>query len=175
MSLRRILITGATGAGISSLAAEMGRRGYEVMREPGRRVIRAETRTNGTGLPWVDPARYARLCLRIAAADWEEARAGPVVFDRGALDAALALHRLGQTEAAEAALNAHRYDDVFLAPPWLELFETDEERRIDFAEASAEYDSIAEVLPAHGYAPVELPKADIVERADWLEARLKGG
>lgn len=172
MSLLRVLVTGCSGSGKSTLVDVMADRGHEIRREPGRRVIRLETRTGGTGLPWDDMDRFCRLCLKMAKADWEEARAGSVVFDRGVIDAALALERSGFEAEAEAALETYRYDLVILAAPWPELFEGDDDRRHSLDEAMSEYDHIASRLPALGYQPVVLPKGTVKARADWLEAEI---
>lgn len=168
MSLRRVLITGCSGAGKSTLLEAMSARGFEVRREPGRRVIRAETRTGGNGLPWEDTERFLRLCLKMAASDWEEARAGIVLFDRGIIDAALALEREGFASDAQAALENYRYDTVVLAAPWPALFGQDDERRHGLAEAEREYHYIAKRLPELGYTAVALPEASVDARADWL-------
>ncbi|MBF9034500.1 AAA family ATPase [Rhodobacterales bacterium HKCCE2091] len=176
MSLRRILITGCSGAGKSSLIDALAARGHQVAREPGRRVIRAETRQGGTGLPWADADRFARLCARIAAADWEGARIGTVFFDRGVPDAAFALRRRGHGPEAEALLARYTYDDpVFLAPPWPALFEADEDRRHGLDDAIAEYEDIAAGLSGLGRKVAILPELPVGERADWLESRLRSG
>lgn len=174
MSLRRILITGCSGAGKSTLVAAMAERGYEVRREPGPRVIRAEMRTGGNGVPWQDEGRFARLCLKMAAADWEEARAGAVVFDRGVIDAALALERANLRAEAENALTRFAYDIVVLAAPWQELFERDDTRQHGFDAARLEFDHIARRLPELGYKPLDLPKGTVAARAEWLEGVIRG-
>ena len=172
--LRRVLVTGCAGAGKSALVAEMAARGYEVRREPGRRVIRAETRTGGDGVPWQDAERFARLCLRMAVADWEEARAGAVIFDRGVLEAALHLRRLGFEAEAAKAIDTYRYDaPVVLAEPWTELFAEDPERRQSFAEAEEEFRGIRAALGDLGLSAEPLPRGSVAERADWLESLLR--
>lgn len=174
--LRRILVTGAPGAGKSALVAAMGGRGYEVRREPGPRVIRLEERTGGNGTPRGDPERFARLCLRMAIADWEEARAGVVIFDRGVPDAALALARLGFAAEAEAALETYAYEaPVVLAEPWPELFGSGGDRWQGFAEAEAEFAEIAAALDRLGWPVARLPREGVEARADWLESLLKAG
>lgn len=173
MSLARVLVTGCSGAGKSTLCDAMAARDYEVRREPGRRVIRAETRMGGAGLPWEDEERFARLCLKMAKADWEEARIGKVIFDRGVLEAALVLERLGFGAEAEHAFEAFRYDVVVVAAPWPELFETDSERRHGFEAAVDEYNLITKRLPQLGYAAVTLPKDNVEARADWLDALIR--
>lgn len=172
--LRRVLVTGCSGAGKSALVAEMAGRGYEVRGEPGRRVIRAETRTNGAGLPWQDAERFARLCLRMAVADWEEARAGVVIFDRGVLEAALHLRRLGFEAEAAKAIETYSYDPpVVLAEPWPELFSEDAERRKSFNEAEEEFQDIRTALGDLGLATETLPRGSVGARADWLESLLR--
>lgn len=167
MSGRRILLTGCSGAGKSTLLEEMARRDWEVMKEPGRRVIRMESRMGGTGLPWEDATRFAQLCLKMAKADWESVRIGTVIFDRGVWDAGFHLDRLGRAE--EGLMARYPYDDpVILAPPWEDLFATDPDRRHSFADAVAEYEDIAARLDRAKVPVAVLPQADVGARADWL-------
>lgn len=175
MATRRILITGCSGAGKSALLEEMFRRGLETIKEPGRRVIRAEERMGGKGLPWVNPERFAKLCLKIASADWDGVRAGTVLFDRGVFDAAVHLGRLGQEELAEGYFKTYPYDiTVVLAAPWEELFMADQDRRHSFADAVDEYVQIAATLDRLGYDAQVIPEASVKDRADWLERVIAG-
>ena len=77
------MISGCSGGGKSSLLAELARRGYATITEPGRRVVEAELAGDGAKLPWVDLAGFAREALRLAVADHRAARHlhGPVFFD----------------------------------------------------------------------------------------------
>lgn len=173
ISARRVLMTGCSGAGKSSLIGELAKRGVTVAREPGVRVIRLEARTGGSGVPWDDALRFAKLCLKMATADWEAARAGLTLFDRGVFDAALHLESLGQADAARDYLTRFPYDtEVFVAAPWQALFNNDTERRHSFEAAVAEYDSIRAGLTRLGYKAVEVPQVPLAERANWLEDRL---
>lgn len=175
MAGRRILITGCSGAGKSSLLDALAGRGHEVMKEPGRRVIRAESRLGGRGVPWEDPRRFCKLCLKMSAADWEGVRAGTVLFDRGVFDAAVHLVSLGDEDAAMTYMRDYPYDaDVINAPPWPELFAEDPERRHSFDEALAEYEAICTWLDRCGYRVHELPKLPVSDRADWVEGLISG-
>jgi predicted ATPase len=44
----------------STLLAELGRRGYAVVEEPGRRIVKNELEGEGSALPWVDETAFAR-------------------------------------------------------------------------------------------------------------------
>jgi predicted ATPase len=145
------------------------------MDEPGREIVREELARGGTALPWIDMAAFARRCLDRAVAQFDAADGpGPVFFDRSIIDAVTALARLASASAEDEALaGSRRYDRVFLAPPWQELFAEDAERRHDFAAAVEEYEALCAAYPARSYAVTALPRLPVVERADYLEDALK--
>jgi predicted ATPase len=165
-----ILISGCSGGGKSTLLAALGARGHHVLTEPGRRVVAAEKARGGTALPWVDMDAFLRRTLDLAMADHDAARAlhGPVFFDRGVVDALIALQHL-TGEAPGARARRYRYaGSVFLAPPWPEIFETDTARRHGLPEAEAEYNRLRTAFPALGYQTTLLPKAPVEARVDFL-------
>ena len=166
----RILITGCSGGGKSTLLAELARRGYATVPEPGRRIIAAETDPASPRLPWNDAATFARAAQAMALADFAaaEGAAGPVFFDRGLIDAQLALAHATAAPADAALLSRHRYDAVFLAPPWPEIHVTDAARRHGLPAAIAEYHRIRDALPALGYDAIPLPRAPVAERAAFV-------
>ena len=147
----------------------MRARGFDTVKEPGRRVIRAEERMGGTGTPWQNPERFCRLCLKMAVADWDGVRMGTVIFDRGVFDAAVNLERLGHEEAALRYFVEYRFDVMVLASPWPQLFENDPDRRQSFSEAIEEYEALAAAAPRLGYRPRIMPEDSVAARADWLE------
>jgi predicted ATPase len=98
---------------------------------------------------------------------------GPAFFDRGLIDAAVALdHLTGEAELTELAARYRYSSQVFLAPPWPELFVSDAERRHDFASAVAEYDRLAAAYPALGYDVILLPKVSVAERLVFILERV---
>jgi predicted ATPase len=168
---RFIVISGCSGAGKSTLLAELAPRGFATVEEPGRRIVREELVSGGTALPWVDAVAFARRLTAMAQADYEAARRlpGPMFFDRGLIDAAVALEYLAGEVVLTDLAPRYRYSSpVFLAPPWPELFVSDAERRHDFASAVAEYDRLAAAYPALGYDVVTLPKVSVAERVVFI-------
>ena len=170
-----IVISGCSGGGKSTLLAALAQRGFATVEEPGRRVVREELASGGSALPWVDAVAFARRITALAQADYDTARAlpGPAFFDRGLIDAAVALEHLSG-EAVLAGLAArYRYAPrVFLAPPWPELFAADAERRHDLNAAIGEYDRLAAAYPALGYDVAVLPKSSVAERAEFVLERV---
>ena len=102
MEYRHVILSGCSGGGKSTLLAELARRGFAVVEEPGRRIVEQELRSDGGALPWVDLAAFARRALDLAAEDRRRmsGASGWVVFDRGLVDAAVALqHATGEPAA----------------------------------------------------------------------------
>ena len=168
---RFVVISGCSGGGKSALLEELRRRGYAVVEEPGRRVVKVELERQGAALPWVDAAAFAHRILDMAMADRDDARAlqGWVFFDRGLIDAAAALeHATGEPAVAELG-TAHRFHTrVFLAPPWPEIYETDSERQHDFGTATDEYLRLLDAYARLGYETTILPKIAVTARADFV-------
>lgn len=172
---RHVVLSGCSGGGKSSLLAELARRGFNTVPEPGRRIVDQELQGDGAALPWVDLEAFALKALALAAQD-RKAVAGlsePVFFDRGLVDAAVALqHATGKV--AEATLEPFdRYHRrIFLTPPWLEIHVSEPARQSGFDEAVAEYDRLVVAYEALGYETIILPKSGIAERADFISACL---
>ena len=171
-----VLITGCSGGGKSTLLAELAARGFSVVEEPGRRIVKEELESAGNALPWNNLAAFARRAIALATEDYSTAskHSGWTFFDRGLVDAAAALQHATGEPLREDLLAAHRYHDrVFLTPPWPEIYENDPERKHGLADAVAEYERIEALLPRLGYDVVILPKASVSQRADFLLACLK--
>lgn len=170
-----VVISGCSGGGKSSLLDELARRGYAVVEEPGRRIVREEQAKGGTALPWADATAFVRRAITMSLADLQAAPTDKewVFFDRGLVDAAAALQHLTAAPAVMALGRAHRYHHtVFLAPPWPEIFANDPERQLDFESARAEYERLADAYRALGYGTIILPRTGVSERADFVLARL---
>ena len=92
----------------------------------------------------------------------------PSFTDRGIPDTLAYARLIGLSETGfiEIACRLYRYEPVvFLAPPWEEIYQTDTERKQDFAEARLTYRYIVQAYTDYGYEIVELPKLDPTARA----------
>ncbi|MFA5965293.1 MAG: AAA family ATPase [Sphingomonas sp.] len=172
---RHVAISGCSGGGKSSLLAELAGRGHAVVEEPGRRIVARELASGGTALPWIDATAFARRAFDLALMDRTAATAngGWTFFDRGLVDAAVALEHSTRIAIAETLAATPRYHQtMFLAPPWPEIYRVDAARRHDLAAATAEYDRLATAWPSLGYDVVLLPHIDVAARADFVLATL---
>lgn len=177
MSDRFVVLSGCSGGGKSTLLAELKRRGFSVVEESGRRVVREQLALGGDALPWRDLRGFLDLVIETALADREMAggTSGWVFFDRSLVDAASALEALGVAQALSDLCGARTYHRrVFFAPPWPEIYVDDAERRHDYAESVSEYERLARAYPALGYEVIPLPRTTVAARADFVLRTLSG-
>lgn len=146
-----------------------------MIEEPGRRIVAAELAGDGKALPWLDAEAFLRKAIALSLEDLERASAlpGRVFFDRGLLDAASALAAIsGEPVLQQFAGRWQFHAQVFLTPPWPEIYRQDAERQHGLDAAIEEYERLLRDYPALGYEVVELPKISVSERANFLLARV---
>ncbi|GAA3474922.1 AAA family ATPase [Nonomuraea roseola] len=173
-----VVVTGGPGAGKSTLIDGLEAAGFRRTEEAGRAIIQDQVAIGGPALPWLDPALFAEVMLQWElrshrAAQDEE---GPVFFDRGVPDVVGYLRLEGRPVPAhvDAAAKSFRYHhEVFVAPPWPEIFENDAERRQTLEEASLTYDRVTEAYLDYGYSLVELPRLAVRERVGFVLRHLR--
>lgn len=165
------MISGCSGGGKSTLLLELKHRDYAVVEEPGRRII-AEARLKGDDrtLPWIDAGAFAKRALEMSTADFKAAR-GLTFFDRGIVDAAVAVAAT-RGDDPTVMVRRLRYDRVFLAPPWPEIYVNDEDRRHSLEKALSDYEHVRRAYLEAGYNPVILPRTTVQARADFVTSAL---
>jgi predicted ATPase len=167
------VVTGGPGSGKTTVLLELEKCGYLVAPEVARQIIQEQVREKGTALPWIDPQKFAGLMLQRSIESFvEHTPCGSIIFsDRGIPDTLAYARHIGMQDqtAIKDACNGYRYAArVFLAPWWPEIYETDSERKQDFAEAERTAALMTEIYRECGYEVVELPKATPRHRAEFI-------
>ncbi len=109
--------------------------------------------------------------MSVATFDDAASANGPVFFDRSFIDAiSFVSHVNGHLRPEHQSLiDTRRYaDQVFLTPPWPEIFQNDAERQTSFDGAVEEYERLEMSFTEFGYDPIVLPKVSVEDRADFL-------
>lgn len=172
----RFVVTGTSGTGKTQLIEHLQARGYDCYAEPVRKVLQQELAANGPALPSKDPALFLREIIRRAVRDLADAasRTGPSFFDRGLPDAiAYAVRFRVDPEEFRAAAARHRYaNEVFVLPPWKEIFVNDELRGASFDDYQRFHEQITRAYQDCGYTLVEVPRDTVERRADFIRTTL---
>jgi predicted ATPase len=174
---RLFVITGGPGSGKSTLIGALGGHGIYTMPEAGRAIIQDQVAIGGEALPWADRRAFAELMLSWEMRSYRDALklSGPVIFDRGVPDVLgyLRLSGLPIPSHVEKAAQVFRYHrQVFIAPPWPEIFALDAERKQSFAEARATYEVMIETYSALGYNLIPLPLSSVQERVRFVRSAI---
>ena len=165
------MISGCSGGGKSTLLAELARRGHATVAEPGRRILAEEKAGDGRALPWVDATAFAHRAIDMSVADHEAAE-GLTFFDRGVVDAAVALRAATGLSAGEL-VSRYRYDILFIAPPWAEIYVNDADRRHSLEKALLDHERVLRAWVDAGYSPIILPRDTVAARADYVMSALQ--
>lgn len=174
---RFFVLTGGPGSGKSSLIDALERRGYPRSVEAGRGIIQDQVDIGGPALPWADRVLFAELMLSWEMRNYRlgQTHPGPVFFDRGVPDVAgyLRLVELPVPAHVIKAAEEFRYNRrVFVAPPWKEIFRSDQERKQDFDEAVRTYEALTATYKEFGYELVELPRVSVDERVQFVLSKI---
>lgn len=172
---RFVVLSGCSGGGKSTLLAELAKRGYDTVEEPGRKIVAQEQASDGTALPWVDAEAFLRLAIDVSRQDLAKAEAndGWTFFDRGLVDAASALAQVtGTSLSSHLSAQLAYYSTVFVTPPWPEIYVTDSQRQHPLSEAIEEYERLLNDFPLLGYQVISIPKASVQDRADFVLRQL---
>ena len=170
----RSVVTGGPGTGKSTLLDALSAHGIAVEPEIARQILETP---GGMALRAERPIAFgeAMLAGELGAFHRAATLARPVVFDRGFADT-VGFFRLGKLlvpQKLEQACRSLRYDGpIFRAPPWVEIYRSDDQRIQTWEEAK---ESDVEVIAAwrdYGYEPIDLPFGSVAERVAFVLEKL---
>lgn len=175
------VITGGPGVGKTAVLSELGKRGYTVVPEDARRIIQEQAAINGEGLPWMNKELYARLMLEEGRRAFQQVQKSKgikkaVFFDRSLIDAVgyMIMEDMTVTKKINDWVASCPYNtQVFILPPWREIYQTDRERKQTWAEAVRTYEAMKDVYTGYGYDLTDVPKGTVKNRADFIVARIE--
>lgn len=169
--IRRFILTGAPGAGKTSILQALAARGHAVVDEAAHPVI-AEMTGEGHAEPWLDPSFTDRICR--LQADERAAATAPLQFhDRSPVCTLALAHFLPQPVspflAAEVARARDLYDRrVFLVQP-LGFIVNTEARRISYEDTLKFEAAHIAAYEELGFELVRIPPGPVEDRAAMVE------
>lgn len=171
------ILTGGPGSGKSSLLSLIEETGLLCVPEVARILIKDQLEKGGNALPWGDLTTYSRLMMEYSVADYEEnlSREETVFFDRGIPDTIGYLKLIGHSVPKEFLEYAQKYrynSQVFILPPWKEIYVNDIERKQSFKEAEETYDALLKTYQELKYQPIVVERTTIGRRLDFVLSKI---
>lgn len=166
----KIIITGPPSSGKSSLLTAMEQKGIPVLPEYARIEIQHQQTIGGNAFPWKNLKQFSDNVLRRMEAN-HRGKLG-FITDRSVVDIIAYLNNGGispDIQYSHALKDIDYAKTVFFAPFWEEIFENDEQRKENKAEALEIESAIQKAYIANDFNLVEVPKLEIIDRVRWLE------
>jgi predicted ATPase len=166
----RIVLTGSPSSGKTTLLHHFKKSGFHCLSEVSREIIQHSLDNELDITPWQDLQRFSQQVYKKRLKQFHEARSGFNFFDRSLVDIAAYQVLDGQSisNSLKEKLELLRYDYVFLAEPWEQIFENDAQR-IESWEKAKEIDlALKSTYQTFNYHPIIVPKGSIEERAHFV-------
>ncbi|QNU62498.1 AAA family ATPase [Vreelandella titanicae] len=167
----RFVLTGGPGGGKTTLLDAIEKRGYRVIPESARSIIKERLAAELSPRP--DPVSFAQDILKSDIEKYRRVAVGEqaTFFDRGVLDALYMLDAESALSRAGIAnyVQLFPYNPVvFLLPPWEDIYGTDSERDQTFEESLKVFEGMKSWYSQWGYKTLEVPRDTIDERVKFV-------
>ncbi|MCL6219375.1 AAA family ATPase [Zunongwangia pacifica] len=173
MKAKKIVITGGPGTGKSSIIFELEKRGYTCLHEISRQVTLDAQKEGIDQLFLEQPLLFSKKLLEGRDAQFmeaEESKENIIFIDRGVHDV-VAYMDYFNTEYDEPFISTCKnrtYEQVFMLPPWEEIYQSDNERYESFAEAEKISKYLSNTYIDYGYQPLIVPTGTVEERTNFI-------
>ena len=180
MKTKRIVITGGPGTGKTSVIAELENSNFycfhEVIRSMTKDAMEKENLDDYTTNPLLfvsDPEEFNIQILKYRIQQYVDGNSRSeksVFYDRGIPDVLAYMDFFKQVYEKKFtdACKKHVYDQVFIFPPWKEIYISDNERFESFEEATQIHESLLHTYQKYGYNCIEVPFGNIKDRTNFI-------
>ena len=180
MNSKRIVITGAPGTGKTAVVNALIQAGYNCFPEVIREFTQEETSRKDPAELKSNPIVFADDSLafnqKLITGRQKQFMDAPLngapfsFYDRGLPDvlAYMDFFKQSYPDQFVDVCNTHKYDAVFIMPPWEDIFHADGGRFETYQEALSLHESLTTRYLAFNYLPISVPKLDIAARTQFI-------
>ena len=166
------VITGGPGFGKTSLVEALRQTGYQCSGEFARNLIQSQQDSGGNILPWKNAKLFQQHILQKRIDFFNSVPDDSFAFADRAIPDQLAFAKYRGFDVPEVLSDCsqkYRYaPQVFVTPPWAEIFRNDTIRTESYEEATRIHDFVVETYLSLNYEIIELPLLPVKERMKYL-------
>lgn len=168
-----VVIIGGPGTGKTTIIDGLQAMGYCCYPEISREVTMEAKKQGIEQLFLENPLLFSELLLEGRKKQFQNAlrETHNIVFlDRGIPDVLAYMHYIGDSYPAffDLACKEHKYDRIFILPPWEEIYVSDQERYENYEQAKLIYGHLVETYQYYGYSLIEVPKDSVENRIKFI-------
>ncbi|MCB7479960.1 AAA family ATPase [Christiangramia sediminis] len=173
MKNKKIVITGGPGTGKSSIVHKLEEQGEICLHEISRQVTLEAQKEGIDQLFLTKPLLFSEMLLEGRLnqfAEASEAASDHIFLDRGLPDvvAYMDYFKTDYPEVFNKTCENNRYDQIFILPPWKDIYQSDNERYETYEEALKISSYLYSTYKRYGYNPIEVPKLTVEERTNFI-------
>lgn len=178
MKTRKIVITGGPGTGKTSIVRSLEEKGNLCLHEISREIIIEAQKQGIEQLFLTEPLLFSKKLLEGRIRQHQKAatlESDPVFIDRGIPDVIAYMDYFGNEYPPlfSEACETYRYSQVFILPPWEEIYVSDNERYESYEQAVLIHRHLLDTYRRENYIPIEVPKAPVEQRVSFILDRLE--
>ncbi len=174
-SIKRIVITGGPGSGKTTLLEHLDNNTLMCFEEVSRSIIK-KAQHNGISQPFLnDPLSFSTELMKERIKQFLHAsRFKYHVYDRGIHDILAYMYYVKQDIPDDFVnyCNEMRYDQVFILPPWHEIYVNDNERYESFDFAVRIYEYIVTTYQRFNMSVIKVPLGSVADRVQFINDHL---
>ncbi len=173
MKNKKIVITGGPGTGKSSIIHKLEENGEKCLHEISRQVT-LEAQKQGIDQLFLEkPLLFSEKLLEGRLDQYLEAeryQSHHIFLDRGLPDvvAYMDYFDTNYPEVFNTTCERHRYEQIFILPPWKEIYTSDNERYESYTESLKISSYLYSTYRRYGYDPIEVPKLSVEDRTSFI-------
>lgn len=177
MKAKKIVITGGPGTGKTSIIKKLEAANYYCLHEISRQVTLEAQKKGISQLFLQEPLLFSELLLEGRIQQFLEAdnfSSEHIFIDRGIPDVVAYMDFFGNDypRVFRDVCKEYRYDQVFLLPPWKEIYIIDNERYESYDQAVSIFKHLKHNYEVAGYTTVEVPVGNLQERMEFILTEL---